>query len=474
MAATQSNIIPAGQRQLFFDDLDLAGMQNLQRQMHQPNKKGAAIWPDLIKGGAPQIRTGPAWDPAAGLFKIWDFTASSDLMYSAGYHESRDGVHWTQPNGGQGSQANVSFDLADGHTLGPHSVVYDPAETNPDRRFKALSYHRGQNQMVASASPDGIQWQRLDVPPIPSYDEFNLSLDPGPHQFIATVKVRGPYGRSHALTTSYDFEHWTEPGLVFHADDLDQELARTNIEQRLANPMLQQPLSVEPAEFAADIYNFAVSRYESRYIGFPALFHHTGRDPSGRNHDGFHLIQFTSSTDMRHWQRQGDRQPFIGPSPLGAGASDLMQLLPPSFPVLRGDQLWFYYTGLKRRVSPAWADPDQGGICLATLRRDGFISLNAGVEDGAVTTRPLQFAGKALYINGHITAAGGEIACELLDANGNPIPGFTRQDCTVFTGDNVGHQITWGGSTTLPSTAGAPLAVRFYLRQANLYSYWCA
>ena len=482
MVSTPPSIIPAGQRQLFLDDLDLAGMQNLRRQMHQPNKKGAVIWPDLIQGGWISVRTGPAWDPAAGLFKIWDLTGSEGLMQFAGYHESRDGVHWTQPEiGGEysrdynGSRANnhVSFALADGRTLGPNSVVYDPAETDPARRFKGMSYHIDHNHMVIAASPDGIRWQRLDVPPIPSYDEFNLSLDPGLHQFIATVKVRGPYGRSHALSTSYDFEHWTDPELIFHADDLDQELARTNIEQRLANPLLQQPLSVEPAEFAADIYNFAVSRYESRYIGFPAVFYHTGRDPSGRNHDGFHLIEFTSSTDMRHWQRQGNRQPFIGPSPLGAGAADLMQLLPPSFPVLRGDQLWFYYTGIKHRTTPAWADRDQGGVCLATLRRDGFISLDAGEDGGTVTTRSLRLAGNSLYINGHTIASGGEIACELLDASGNAIPGFTRQECASFTGDTVRYQVTWSGATTLPPPSGDSLALRFHLRQASLYSYWC-
>lgn len=480
LALTHRDKIPLGQRQLFLDDLDIVEMRHLQRHMHQPDKKGAVIKPDLLKGGWPQIRTGPAWDSEAGLFKLWDLTAFEAMMSFSGYHESRDGVHWTQPEMGQityhGSRKNhyLGFLLDDGHTLGPNSVVYDPVESNPARRYKALSYDPRHNHMVISTSPDGIHWRLQDIPPIPSFDEFNLSLDSQIHQFIATVKVRGPFGRAHALSTSHDFTRWTEPELIFHADDLDQELARVNIEQRLANPTLQQPLSVEPAAYSADVYNFGVSRYESRYIGFPAFFYHTGRNTAHpSNHDGFHLIQMTSSTDMRHWQRLGDRQPFIGPSPLGGGAYDTVQLLPPSFPVLRDDQLWFYYTGIKHRQFPDWADRDLGAVCLATLRRDGFISLDAGLDMGTITTRPLQFTGNSFYINGQITSPGGEIACELLDANGTPFPGFARQNCTSFTGNTVRHQITWGAETTIPPNFTDLLVVRFYLRQASLYSYWC-
>ena len=55
--------IPAGQRQLFLDDYAVLSIENLNRTMHRPSKKGAVIRPNLTIGGAPQIRTGPAWDP---------------------------------------------------------------------------------------------------------------------------------------------------------------------------------------------------------------------------------------------------------------------------------------------------------------------------------------------------------------------------------------------------------------------------
>jgi hypothetical protein len=54
-----------------------------------------------------------------------------------------------------------------------------------------------------------------------------------------------------------------------------------------------------------------------------------------------------------------------------------MQMLPPSTVLVKGDELWMYYTGLKTRAPASreplmrqLANPDNGGICLATIRRD--------------------------------------------------------------------------------------------------------
>ena len=60
-----------------------------------------------------------------------------------------------------------------------------------------------------------------------------------------------------------------------------------------------------------------------------------------------------------------------------------------------GDQLWFYFSGRARHQSLSAA----GSMGLATLRRDGFYSMNAGSALGALTTRPLQFSGKYLFVN---------------------------------------------------------------------------
>ena len=476
------------ERQLFLDDADIAEIDGLQRRMHQPGKKGAVIRADpqmalrsqQNDGPAyrPQTRTAPVWDPEAALWKFWTIGAKLDAAAGrSSYHESRDGLHWYQPNVGQleyqGSRDNnhVAIPIDDRRTSEVLGVVYDAGDPDPDRRFKAITFTVVPDHSVFFAvSPDGIVWKRHDAPPILSGDEPNFSFDAANHRFIATVKVRGPHGRSHALTTSEDFQHWSEPELVFHADDEDQELARAVIARRLANPALQQPVINHPEEHGVDVYNFSVSRYESRYIGFASMFHHVGRSYGGRNHDGFHHVQLASSQDMFSWLRLGDRQPFIDSSPLGGGAYDTLQMLGPSSPVVRGDELWFYYTGVRFRWPPHNWDLDHAAICLATLRRDGFVSLDGGAEGGSVTTAPFRWAGDRLFLNA--VADEGAISVEILDADSRPLPGFGKDEAIALDADSARHPVAWRTQKRLPNSGDSPIRLRINLTDAQVFSYW--
>ena len=185
----------------------------------------------------------------------------------AGYYESTDGLHWTKPVVGQveyrGSRQNNYITTLTGKGYrAPTHVVYDDTDPNPARRYKAAMTNEG-----FLASPDGIAWTLLDVPPVPSQDESNLSFDRQTHLFLHTVKHRGPYGRSVWLSTSPDFAHWTEPQLTFHADDRDQEIGRERIAARLADPTLQRLFAHDPALYNVEVYNMGLFRYEGQYIG---------------------------------------------------------------------------------------------------------------------------------------------------------------------------------------------------------------
>ena len=316
------------------------------------------------------------------------------------------------------------------------------------------------------------------MPAVPSSDEGNLSYDPLEGLFIHTVKRGGPFGRAVALATSRDFKTWQDYGVVFHADKLDQEVGSKNIQARAADPTLQQALYDAPQTHNVDVYNMGVFQYEGIYIGLPALFHATGPVPNYPNTDGFHLIQLACSRDLKSWQRLGDRATFIGPSRLDSGAYDLMQILPPSAPVVKDDELWFYYTGLKYRVNFTYVgtypdgttvpmpgrDRDAGAVCLAVLRRDGFVSLDAGAEPGTMLTRPFALPGTKLRLNAD--AAEGEIIVTLLDGAGN-----TVAVSEGVAGDHVRADVKWKQGD-LSSLTGQVVSLRFKLRQARLYSFW--
>ena len=117
-----------------------------------------------------------------------------------------------------------------------------------------------------------------------------------------------------ALATSRDFKNWTDYGLIFQSDDLDQQLGVENIKARLADASLRLPFHNNPKVYRVDVYNMGAFYYDGIYIGLPAMYHATGPVPNYPNTDGFHLVQLAMSRDLKNWKRLGDRRPFIGPS----------------------------------------------------------------------------------------------------------------------------------------------------------------
>ena len=465
--------VPRTQRQLFLDDGGIERMEKLKRTLHQPEKKGAVIRADHLAnpGHTVQTRTAPVWDPDRKIYRFW----ISGVAENTGYMESPDGLSWRA-----GRRMNRHITMA----------VRDPADPDPARRYKAPLLNTG-----FAVSPDGIRWNKLDLPAIPSSDEGNFSYDETGGQFIHTVKRAGPHGRSLALATSRDFENWTDHGLIFHADDRDQVLGRRRIRARLADPALKQTEYDVPEFYSVQIYNMGVFRYEGLFIGLPSMYHHTGkvppdwpgfrkmnlsayiRDLVGKHGDytGFYTVELVCSRTMEAggWTRVAERRPFIETSPLGAGAYDLQTIIGPSGAVVRGDELWFYYTGIKQYAfissggEPGYDDyfPDAGAICLAVLRRDGFVSLDAGRREGAVLTRPFAASGGRLFVN----VAGklnGELRVEALGPRG----GVLAVSAPV-TGDRVRAEVGWQRGA-FAGLKGKVIRLRFALRHASFYSYW--
>ena len=456
-------------RQLFLDDLGIAKIENLQRTLHQPEKRGA-----VVRSSNPaktiQTRSAPFWDSEAKVFKLWVLGTDDELRLS------EDGLHWTA--GPKPSMGRLDL------------VVYDPNDPDPARRFKAAIINDG-----FAVSPDGIQWTKLDVPKIESSDEANFSFDPRSGLFIHTVKRGGQYGRAVAIATSQDFKTWKDYGVVFHADDLDQEIGRRRIAERLANPSLKQTEYNVPEHYSVQIYNMGVFWYEGLYIGLPSMYHHTGLVPKEwpgfdklrlspyildcvkryGDYTGFYNVQLTTSRDLVHWQRFADRPTFLETSPLGAGANDLQTIIGPSSPLVRNDELWFYYTGIKQYAfvtsgnEPGYDDylPDRGAICLAVLRRDGFASLDAGDQAGTVLTKPFVMPAGELHVNAN--SSSGSLSVSVVDESGQPIKGFEQSQ--AIASDTPDAIVSWG-ETKLDQLRDRTVQLSFALQNSKLYSYW--
>ncbi len=465
-AADQVLTVSPGQRQLFLDDDGIATIEGLQRKLHQPRKVGAVIRSPNPKDTL-QTRTAPVWDPQQKQYKFWILGSEQQFW------QSPDGLNWRP-----GPKLNLPVRM----------VVYDPHDPDPARRFKAALLNQG-----FAVSPDGITWTQLDTPAIQSFDEGNFSYDPQHGLFIHTVKRSGPYGRSVAVATSRDFTNWKDYGVVFHADDLDQTIGRRRIAERLANPTLKQTEYNTPEHYSVQIYNMGVFHYEGLYIGLPSMYHHTGKVPTDwpgfdklnlspyilglvrkyGDYTGFYNIQMACSRDLKNWQRIGQREPFLSTSPLGAGAYDIQTIIGPSAPVVHNDELFFYYTGIKQYAfvgsgnDPSYEDyvPDAGAICLAILRRDGFISLDAGETPGKLTTRPCVLPGGRLRVNVAVRKHG-HLQIEALNSNGDVLA-----VSVPITRDERRAEVTWKRGNII-DLKGQLVHLRFTLCRSGLYSYW--
>ena len=492
-----------GNKYLFVDDHDIEAIDNLDRRLHQPQKfaRNVVIRPEYRwENVGIQIRTTPVWLPDENIFKMIyhgsaegpDPVVTLDVTGAprggesfACYATSIDGVNWEKTflklydypaltwTGKPIGKENNIIPSAQGMLQGP---IYDPHDPDPRRRFKGLRFGAGGLRSVVSA--DFLQWEALAIPSLPSSDESHLTYDADARLFIAAVKRGGPYGRSWYLITSPDFEHWEEHGLIFHADEVDQTNGKARLQRFFDDPAYLKPDMIRPEELRTDVYNFPIFPYEGLYLATPVMHHWSGKHtPMYENVDSRKSVELASSRDLRKWLRVADRAPFLELSPVGDGSAyDTGQVVITNTPVVRNNELWFYYDAFRYRhmsIADTLARKylDSSALCLARLRMDGFVSLKGGPEWGSVSTKPIKVASERLHIN--CDSWRGRVQVEVIDAaSGEAIPGFTRAESQPAIIDSIDETVRWKAKNDLSELLGKTVRLRFHLWNSELYAFW--
>ena len=106
-----------------------------------------------------------------------------------------------------------------------------------------------------------------------------------------------------------------------------------------------------------------------------------------------------------------------------------------------------------------------GNTCLAFLRRDGFASMDADQRGGTLTTRPVIFQGRHLFVN--LAASQGELRVEVLNEAGQVIAPFSAENCAPLGVDATCQPVHWKGANDLSAMVGRKVKFRFYLRQGT-------
>ena len=216
-------------------------------------------------------------------------------------------------------------------------------------------------------------------------------------------------------------------------------------------------------------YGMAQYRISDTWVGFLNVFHMT---------DNTMDVQLIFSRDGRRFSRFMPGRPWLRTGEPGSWDQYMVNICSP--PVEVDDELYVYYGGSKNHHDWwLWKNPEDTelpedmskvGYCLglAKIKRDRFVSISAGaVRQGILITRPLHARGGKLLINAQCDD-GGHIEVQVADGAGKVVPGFEKENCVVFKGDAVTHQVTWKDKTTLPS---GWLKLHFFLRGARLYTF---
>ncbi len=449
-----------GPWQLFVDDAGIVEKTNVSRVYHafEKSPSNPVLVPEKPWEGGTVYLYGTVLPSEDGKgYRMW-YHSWAGGEYHILYATSPDGLHWVKPDLGLvtcGGNTNNNIVLR--RTKEDHNpqVIYTPWDPAPERRYKLINWDYGRTPPTntvsgyyGACSPDGIHWTDAPKNPVlrdPVGDVGNFTWDAHAARYIGYPKlfteVRGFRRRCVGFDETKDFESWPTPSLVLTPDEYDDRWVTAPVQH-------------------TDFYGLCGFAYESQYLGFLWIFRITAAGD-----DGPVFVELVSSRDGVHWTRQdAPRPPLL---PLGpAGAWDSGMIYTANHPLVEGDTVNLHYGGFDATHA---VDSAKAAIGLATLRKDGFASLDAGAEGGVVTTAPAHNSGTPLGVN-YTTRDGGTLRVEVLDEKNAVIDGYGRDDCLPLSADSVNEPVHWKTKDTLPDTPES-IRLRFFLKNASLYSF---
>ncbi|MBQ6619059.1 MAG: hypothetical protein IJH68_02790 [Thermoguttaceae bacterium] len=484
VTAAAQEVYPLGaDREVFWDDTMIASMSDCQILVHQPVPREVAVTCDKPWEGNNCGYWTVLYDDQAKIYRAYAQGVSFDSGGQKGHrlvivtYESVDGVHWTRPNVGrfewEGSKDNniILFETASHAECHDFSPFIDTSpNAKPEARYKAIGFTMDLSGLYAYQSPDGLHWTPISDKPVytdGAFDTQNITFWSEKEQkYILYYRIfsEGGYNgiRIIARAVSDDYLHWTNEGPILF------------------------PEGEEPTEGAQDYVNQILPYYRAPniYLGFPARYVDNG------------LIRATEY--LPEWESRQERMKQA--QRVGTVATDSVYITSRDGIHFRRSNEAFLSPGLKTAGNWSYGDnylawsvvetdstrddcPRELSLyapesCLTgevsrlrryTLRIDGFGSVHAKNKIGEMTTRPFTFTGKELSLNLG-TSAAGFVKMEFLDEAGNPIPGFTLEECDMFFGDTLDWRCSWNGSTDVSSLAGKTVSLRFVMHEADLYS----
>jgi len=430
-------------------------------------------------------------DPIDGKFKAWvaslpehfDYRRSESSTFRLTYLVSDDGVEWRRPELDicpfpDYPKTNILMDFDSGGRATYASVFIDPVENErePYEMFVFRdAFFRNDNLCVAGfgqesgkdwldayykyyglyvyRSADGIHW-RPDRGPIQldTGDTCHVHRDPElgyvmHHKDCLPAPAGGfvPYDVASGLVrvnfrrTSPDGANWTDRAIMMAADWRDHQ--------------------------SDQIMEVGRYPYREGFIGLTAVYHATDQTMD---------LQIGASSDKGvTWWRPMPRRPCLPTGPIGDYGGGM--IWPTRTLIEHEGRLYIYYGALDALHGDIYGNEQSwmcfhGAWCRASWevgRMWAAVSAEGGMCPGYLTTPKVDVKGRKLIVNA-VTRPGGKIEAELLHDKLKPIPGFSREECRAFQGDEKFATIAWKDGDACPRDG---VHLRLWITRAFLYGF---
>jgi dienelactone hydrolase len=389
------------------------------------------------------------------------------------YAESDDGVNWVKPELGLvelngNKRNNICLIGSDPHSLSRVndflSVLYEPEDPDPSRRYKAAyiahvpfeDVNGGRSAigpdesrwgaLICATSADGLSWKVVgDRPMNAGGERFEVSsLYRFGDFYYAGGQLISPWafqrdgrdiGRVMLTYRSADFNHWSKAKALSFAR---------------SGQLAAAPVAGQQVHMGAGLWNrgnVLVGLYGMWQDGPKGVY-----DATGATID----LGLVVSNDGIHFREPVDGFKVI---PRGEpGEWDSIALLQGHAFANVNDRTYIWYSHWNTHGAL-----DDMEIGLATLRRDGFgyLSRHTKGQDAHAITANLPAAkdGYRLSVNVEGVRPGAALQVELLDRLGRPLPEFSGAGAAKIETSGTSVELAWPAAGK-PSPLDEPFAVQ--------------
>lgn len=477
---------------LFIDDGIVESMKNVTFNVNPPRYADRVI--DNVEGGFRKHLN--VMEDEKGLIRLYTGVEDNYLAVWV----SKDGKNFTAPdlnNGEYKGRKNVVI-----HEPCAMGMTFIDPNAPLQERWKYVSDFNRRGIYIW-VSPDGYNFKRIRTPVLPfrAGSQSNIFYDDQKQEYVSYHRsdlwatITGETERGEVMTITTDLDRpWEFKPLTQQQQIEISKKERTHklFPWYLDNgpltpggfgfeyPRIFKPVdTLDPS--GTDIYVPKAVKYQwasDVYLAFPVMyFHYEGEtlptrltlaDEKRGMGGGVTDMQLQVSRDGINWKRY-PRPTYI---PIGKYDGDnIKQAYIAEGLIRRGDEIWQYFFGDEKYHSTWEKGEKKRAVYRVIQRLDGFVSADSPYDKEALlVTKPLVFKGSRLVLNIN-TSGTGYTQAGFLDENGNPIEGFTVDDCVYVNDNSVAHEVEWlNKGKDVSELEGKIVQVVFRMRGSKLFA----